>query len=264
MSSPLISVIMPVYNAGEYLRPALLSIINQTYSNWELIIADDGSTDGCLDNLSELNDLRIKVLRDNINKGIAARLNQMIDLANGDYIARMDADDISLPNRLELQIKAFESDGALDLLATRAQIINKFGDIVDELPFRLSNDEICAFPWKGFYMAHPSWMGKTRWFKHYRYKIPAPYLCEDQDLLLRAYSKSHYATLDHVLLFYRKTNKPKFKKLLRTRLALIRCQLEIFWTNKHYVWIVLVCLLIFGRFSKDVFSYVRSSLIGTR
>jgi glycosyltransferase involved in cell wall biosynthesis len=255
---------MPVYNAGEYLRPALLSIINQTYSNWELIIADDGSTDGCLDNLAELNDSRIRVLRDNTNKGIAVRLNQMIDLAKGEYIARMDADDISLPNRLELQIKAFEKDGALDLLATRAKVINKFGDILGELPFRLSHEEICAFPWRGFYMAHPSWMGKTGWFKHYRYKIPAPYLCEDQDLLLRSYSKSQYATLDHVLLFYRKTSKPTFKKLLRTRLALLRCQLNFFWNKKNYLWIFLTCLFILCKVLKDVFSCVKSSLIGTR
>lgn len=257
MSSPLISVIMPVYNAGEYLRPALLSIINQTYNNWELIIADDGSTDGCLDDLQELNDPRIMVLRDNVNKGIAARLNQMIDLAKGDYIARMDSDDISLPERLELQLITLERDKTIDLIATRAQVINTMGVVTSELPFRLSHEEICASPWRGFYMAHPSWMGRSEWFKKYRYSFPAPYLCEDQELLLRSFRHSKFATLNNVLFLYRKSSTFNFKKLFLTRFALFSCQLSFFKDNKKYMFCFLAFLMTLGRITKDIFYYLK-------
>lgn len=261
MLTPLISVIMPVYNAGEHLKPALLSITNQTYTRWELIIADDGSTDGCLDNIAELNDSRITLLRDNVNKGIAARLNQMIDLAKGDYIARMDSDDISLPERLELQLKALENDNSIDLLAARSKIINKIGREIGELPFRLSHEEICATPWKGFYMAHPSWMGKAEWFKKYRYTVPAPYLCEDQDLLLRSFSHSKFANLNKVLFLYRKNSKINFKKLVRTRLALLSCQYKFFIGGKKYIPFFLAFLITLGRIIKDIFSYFKFFLI---
>ena len=69
------TVAMPIYNAGEYLRMAVLSIVNQTYTNWELLlIDDDGSTDGAIQNISDINDSRIRVLHDGKNKGLAARL----------------------------------------------------------------------------------------------------------------------------------------------------------------------------------------------
>lgn len=244
---------MPVYNAGKYLRPALISIINQTYTNWELIIADDGSTDGCLDNLRELNDSRIILLRDNVNKGIAVRLNQMIDLAKGEYIARMDSDDISLPTRLELQLETLKQDKSIDLLATRTRIIDKMGAEIREMPYRLTHKEICAKPWKGFYMAHPSWMGKAEWFREYRYALPAPYLCEDQDLLLRSFSKSKFATIDKILFLYRNNNNIKLKKLFKTRLALLSCQQKYFISNKKYLFFFLAYLMTLCRIIKDIF-----------
>ena len=129
---------MPVFNAGEFFKPALLSIINQTYSNWELIIVDDGCTDGCLDDVPELKDARIKILSDGLNKGLAPRLNEIIDIAKGDYLARMDSDDISHPQRFELQLKHLQSYPHLDLVATRAFIIDKNGLV--------QYAEICATP----------------------------------------------------------------------------------------------------------------------
>ena len=96
---PLITVAMPIYNAGEYLPDAVNSIIAQTYTNWELFIIDDGSTDNAINSVESINDARIKILNDGLNKGLAARLNQAIDLAKGQYFARMDQDDISMPER---------------------------------------------------------------------------------------------------------------------------------------------------------------------
>ena len=98
-SSPLITVGMPIYNAGEVLRPAVLSIINQSYFNWELIIIDDGSTDNSLEYIQDILDPRIKIVNDGLNKGLAARLNEIMDLGRGVYFARMDQDDISYPQK---------------------------------------------------------------------------------------------------------------------------------------------------------------------
>ena len=90
---------MPVYNAGKYLRLAVLSIVRQTFTDWELLIVDDGSTDNALQGIADIDDARIRILRDGKNKGLAARLNECIDLARGKYFARMDQDDVSYPER---------------------------------------------------------------------------------------------------------------------------------------------------------------------
>ena len=73
---PLVTVAMPVFNAGEYLRLAILSIIRQTFTNWELLLVDDGSTDKAVENIADIDDARIRIIRDGKNKGLAARLNE--------------------------------------------------------------------------------------------------------------------------------------------------------------------------------------------
>ena len=94
-TAPLLSVGMPIFNAGKHLRLAVLSIIHQTFSSWELLIFDDGSTDNALESLSDLKDPRIRIFSDGLNKGLAVRLNEAIDMARGHYFARMDQDDVS-------------------------------------------------------------------------------------------------------------------------------------------------------------------------
>lgn len=96
----LISIIMGVYNAESTLRPAILSIINQTYTCWELIICDDGSTDDSFKIAQEFDDKRIVLISNNQNMGLGYTLNRCLEIAKGSFIARMDADDISMPDRL--------------------------------------------------------------------------------------------------------------------------------------------------------------------
>ena len=108
---PLISVIMGVYNGEKTLRLAIDSIIKQTYSNWELIICDDCSTDSTIDILEEyrVREGRIHILHNKTNQRLAAALNHCLKKAKGEYIARMDADDESLPNRLATQAVFLET-----------------------------------------------------------------------------------------------------------------------------------------------------------
>jgi glycosyltransferase involved in cell wall biosynthesis len=107
--SPLVSIVTCVYNAGEYLRPSLLSIVNQTYRNLDIIIVDDGSTDGCLDTIADLlNDRRIRVFRQ-ANSTRPVALNRALDLVQGEFYAIQDADDISNPTRIQKQLEAMLS-----------------------------------------------------------------------------------------------------------------------------------------------------------
>lgn len=100
---PKISVVMPVYNAEKYLREAMDSILAQTLGDFEFIIIDDGSTDASAEIVRSYSDARIRFYQNERNMGVAATLNRGLDLATGEYIARMDADDISLPERFAKQ-----------------------------------------------------------------------------------------------------------------------------------------------------------------
>ncbi|MCD6019421.1 MAG: hypothetical protein K0S53_2542 [Bacteroidetes bacterium] len=105
--SPLVSVVMSVYNGENYLREAIESVLNQSYSNFEFIIINDGSSDKSLSIIQSYNDARIILINNDGNKGLIYSLNKGLEIANGEYIARMDADDICLEKRLELQVDAF-------------------------------------------------------------------------------------------------------------------------------------------------------------
>ncbi len=94
---PLVTVGLPVYNPGSFLSWAIRSVFAQTYSSWELVVVDDGSTDGSLERLRKIEDPRVRVLTDGKRRGLPYRLNQVLEEASGDFIARMDADDLMDP-----------------------------------------------------------------------------------------------------------------------------------------------------------------------
>ncbi|MDQ3112116.1 MAG: glycosyltransferase [Bacteroidota bacterium] len=122
--NPLISVVLPVYNAELFIGDSIKSILGQTYSNWELIIIDDGSKDKSAEIIEKFTDPRIHFYRQG-NAGMGATLNKAILLAKGKYIARQDADDISLPERFEKQIDFLEGLEEYALVGTWAEIVNE-------------------------------------------------------------------------------------------------------------------------------------------
>ena len=248
---PLITVAMPIYNAGKYLRFAVLSIVNQTFTNWELLIIDDGSTDNALKDIADIKDKRIRILRDGINRGLAARLNEAIDLARGQYFARMDGDDVSYPERFERQLSVLKNKPELDLVATRAITIDESNKTIGLFPYTISHKEICAKPWRGFYFPHPTWMGKIAWFRHYRYSVPSPYCCEDQELLLRSFNKSRFSTLDEILFAYRLREITDWQKLARTRRAVFLVQLRHFTSFSLLHFLLLAIMAFISKISAD-------------
>lgn len=225
MASPLVSVVLPVYNAGTTLPLALESICRQTLQDWELILIDDGSTDGCMNSFVSP-DPRVRLIQDGRNLGLAARLNHGIDLARGKYLARMDQDDVAYPERLEAQSRFLDTHPDIDLAATRAMVFREDGTAIGLFPFRETHETICATPWKGFYFPHPTWMGRIEWFRRHRYHLPEFVRGEDQELLLRSYGSSRFACLPDVLLGYRHAGLP-LKTLLTARRSLARVQWSV-------------------------------------
>lgn len=127
-----ISVIMGIYNCESTLQEAVESILLQSYKNWELIMCDDGSIDNTLNiakNYEEKYPDRIKVIKNNENLRLAATLNHCLKYADGEYIARMDGDDISLPNRFEEQINFLIRNPEYDLVGSKMISFNELGEI---------------------------------------------------------------------------------------------------------------------------------------
>lgn len=193
---------MSFHNPGNDLDRAIESLRWQTFKEWELILLDDGSTDGSGGLAQELQDKRISFNKFANRAGLAARLNQGVNLARGKYIARMDADDVSFPDRLERQFCFLESNKRVDLLSTSTLMVDKSNQPLGVLVNTVSHERICHKAYHGFPMPHPTWMGKADWFRRNRYNENA-FKGQDQALLLRAYKQSCFASLPDVLLAYK-------------------------------------------------------------
>ncbi|WP_412778174.1 glycosyltransferase family 2 protein [Thalassospira lucentensis] len=256
--SPLLTIAMPVFNGGPTLISAVQSIVDQSFQDWELLIIDDGSSDGGVEALPQACDPRVRIFQDGTNKGLSARLNQAIECARGMYFARMDHDDICHSDRFSEQISYLISNNEVDLLAAYCVTINEKDDVVGTLPYSNSHDEICAKPWLGFYMPHPTWCGKIEWFRKHHYKEnPAPYCCEDQELLLRASASSQYHVLPKHLLAYRIRTNTSMSRLWKNRWAWCREQVNFLSRHKAYVYVFLAVLMTFARLSIDVGKKIR-------
>jgi glycosyltransferase involved in cell wall biosynthesis len=156
VNAPKISVLLPVYNAEKYIEQAIESILKQSFTNFELIIINDGSTDNSLNIINSITDKRIRVI-DQENKGLIITLNHGIDISKGEYIARMDADDIALPARFAAQLKLFAENDKLGLCGTSTE---NFGAISNR-KIRSDNDNFLkSYLLFGPPFAHPSIMMK--------------------------------------------------------------------------------------------------------
>ncbi len=133
MSNPKVSVIMSVYNGERYLKEAIESILHQTFTDFEFLIVNDGSTDGSLEIIQSYQDGRVRVINNEQNIGLTKSLNKAIRQTRGEYIARQDADDISLSNRFEEQTKYFDQHPEVALLGTSVYKIDEQGKVVGKI-----------------------------------------------------------------------------------------------------------------------------------
>jgi glycosyltransferase involved in cell wall biosynthesis len=199
---PLVSVIMAMRNSAGTIASAVRSIRWQTLENWELIVIDDGSSDASASIVRAFNDSRIRLIRELTGAGLATRLNQAVALSRADYIARMDADDICFPERLERQLARLQQEPRIDLLGCGAVVFAEDARLLGELPVGLTQQEITARPFRGFPLPHPTWCGRAEWFRSNPYDAKLM-KTQDQDLLLRTFRSSRFAALDEVLIGYR-------------------------------------------------------------
>jgi glycosyltransferase involved in cell wall biosynthesis len=125
--NPKVTVLMPVYNGEKYLREAIESILNQTFIDFEFLIINDGSTDRSVEIIESYSDPRIRLVHNERNMKLIATLNKGLELARGEYIARMDCDDISLPERLAKQVAFMDANPEVGVLGTAFQTIDSYG-----------------------------------------------------------------------------------------------------------------------------------------
>ena len=196
---PLVSVVMPVHNAAKYLREAAESILKQTYTRLEFIIVDDGSTDESVSIIRSLNDPRIFLHSYKEKQGISKALNKGFELAKGELIARMDADDISLDNRLEQQVNYMMANPGVGILGT--QII-AIGSKARSLP--VTHKDITWHLFNACPFLHPSVMfRKSVVLDHRLFYDPLYDGAEDLELWVRAAQVTRLANLDKAYVKYR-------------------------------------------------------------
>lgn len=197
---PKITVLMPVYNCELYIEEAVKSILNQTFTDFEFLIIDDSSNDNTVNIIKSIKDPRIIVIEKPFNTGLTNSLNLGLNLAKGQYIARMDGDDISLPDRFSKQLNYLDSNPKVILCGTNIDIINT--DKIIQFPEK--NEEIKIAFLNGNSMAHPSVMMRRESLKKFDLKYdhnkePA----EDYDFWVRLLSFGEIHNLQEVLLNYR-------------------------------------------------------------
>ncbi|MDD2734696.1 MAG: glycosyltransferase [Desulfuromonadaceae bacterium] len=206
MITPKVTVLMPVYNGERFLREAVESILNQSFSDFEFIIINDGSSDHSVEIITSYNDSRINLVHNEKNLGLIATLNRGIALAKGEYIARMDCDDISLPERLSKQIEYLETHPECTLVAVKCYFIDSVGEECgfwnDDSKFTSYGEIVQRLP-RANCIAHPGVMIGRQTLSTYEYD-PRQVNSEDYDLWLRLIADGHRIDkLDECLLKYR-------------------------------------------------------------
>lgn len=203
---PTVSVVMPVYNAERFLRVAVESVLQQTFTDFEFIIINDGSTDKSDTIVQSFNDARIRSIVNQQNMGVTIALNKAIELCKGRYIARMDADDVSMPERLQRQVEYLHAHPEISLVASVAEMIDLDGEHLgwwNTDRENISEAEIRSTIARTNCIAHPTIMIRAEVMKAHGYRQEKN-AAEDYDLWLRLISHGHrIAKLNEPLLRYR-------------------------------------------------------------
>ena len=213
---PSVTVGIPFYNAEATLLDSVRSVLAQTHQNWELILLDDGSTDGSLEVARSIDDPRVRVYSDGQNKRLAARLNEMTRLARYKYLARMDADDLMSPTRLERQLKLLVTRPDIDLVATG---VCSLSDDYQPVGIRPVAPGHAVTP-RGLLsgrsgIVHASVLGRREWFLRNPYKESLA-KSQDTNLWVQAYSRNdlRVAFVPDPLYYYREDGNVSTPKLL--------------------------------------------------
>mgnify|MGYP000986518426 CR=1 FL=1 len=230
---PLITVYMPVFNAAKFLDQSISSILNQTFSNFEFIIVDDASTDDSWKIIKSYakKDKRIVPIKNKINLGVSLTSNIAISQARGKFLARMDADDISLPNRLTLQINYLKSNSQIVAVGGQCIVIDEFDNIIGNKNFPTKFNKIKDMIFWAIPMQQPSMMiNLSKLPKKFTWYHPNQSSAEEINIMFRFMLYGQITNLENNLLFYRHLNgslshknpKATFKLTIKSRLGALK------------------------------------------
>lgn len=210
-----VSIAISFYNAEEFLPDAIRSVFAQTHQNWELVLIDDGSTDRSLEIARSVIDSRVRVISDGKNKKLAGRLNQFIDIAKYDYILRMDADDLMLPDRIEKLLEIISANN-VDIVTSgiysvlnNLEIVGIRGSSYNSVTFhQILNRKIG--------ITHAALIAKKSWYERNRYDETLS-IAQDVDLWFRSSKKNDLKiiSIEDPLYIYREENNVTIHKMLR-------------------------------------------------
>lgn len=216
---------MPVYNADKFIAEAIESILNQTFTDFEFIIVDDGSTDGTVEIIKkfQVNDARIVFLKNDINLGISKTRNRLIMESKGDYIVWQDADDISLPERINLQVQFMDGNPDVGICGGALEFFNENG-ILSYRKFATNDASLRASVFQQSPVAQPSAIIRKSVLElSGLFDVSLPQ-AEDLDLSYRIGVNSKFANIPDVVLRYRFHNESITTSKLRQN---IRCTLSV-------------------------------------
>jgi len=196
---PRLSVLLPNYNASLFIKEALESVLNQTYQDFEIILIDDCSTDNSLEIVNSLNSSKIKVYSTKTNGGIVVALNEGLKRVDSEYVVRMDADDISMPNRFELLVNFMDNN--LDV-GVCGSYIETFGKNNHVWKYNLTDADIRPCLLYKSMVPHPASIFRTSVLKGISYTDKYPHI-EDRELWWQLFDKTKFANIPKVLYRYR-------------------------------------------------------------
>lgn len=212
-----VTIGLPFHNAASTLEDAIRSVYAQSFTDWELLIVDDGSADRSLKLVEEIDDAKVKVVADGENKGLASRLNQIAGLAHGEYLARMDADDVMHPQRLERQIDYLLHRPRVGVVGTGMYSMDAGGEPRGvRLP--LSDHPGPAEALARSVMIHPTVLGRTSWFRENPYD-PTLRRAQDHDLWVRGARQFALANMLLPLMFVREEGTVTISKYAASQRA---------------------------------------------
>lgn len=223
---PLVSVILPAYNAEKYISEAIESILSQTLESFELIIIDDCSDDSTSEIVATYSrkDPRIKYLRNDKNLNIGGSLNRGIESAKSDFVARMDADDVSLPNRLKFQYEALANNPNVAVIGANIQVIDERGKIIGDRRYPTSSKSLKRVMFRYSPFAHPVVMFRKKCFEEFGGYDASKSPSEDLDLWFKLGTKYNFMSIPEPLLKYRvfldSSSNKKLRRVERLTLQL--------------------------------------------
>lgn len=203
-SSPLVSIVMPAYNAASYLKASIESVLAQEYKNWELLIINDGSTDGTAAIISEYQkiDKRIKGFSNEGNKGLVYTRNRGLEEANGEYIAHLDSDDLAHPERIKVQLQFLEENKDFILLGSACKLIDEIGNPIGIENRTIKNAHLKSLLVFSNYFINSTIMLRASAAQKHTY-LEAYNFAEDYHYFTQLIQDGQFANINEVLVSYR-------------------------------------------------------------